>query len=64
MELYDQAVSKYGERYKPIFAILPEQVIQKFIEIDYLQGIRQLNSTFAEMIMLIDGKKDHDNSAI
>lgn len=48
--LYKKALLKYGERFKAIFAIMPDEVIEEYLLLDYLTGIKKLKHDFKFML--------------
>lgn len=48
--LYKRAIIKYGEKYKPIFSMLPDEIIEQYLYYDYLAGIKKLNHDFKSIL--------------
>jgi hypothetical protein len=49
-ELYEKAISKFGKRFKAVFAIMPDEIIEKYLTYDYFNGIKKLNQEFKFML--------------
>jgi hypothetical protein len=48
---YQKALKKYGDQYKSIFAIMPDEVLEKFLHIEYLKGLRELHGKYSDYII-------------
>jgi len=50
MDLYMKAISKYGEEFRAIFSILPDEIIQEYLRFSKIQGLKKLRKNFSQYI--------------
>ena len=56
--IYEKVIFKYGETFISIFAIMPDEILEHYLEISYDKGIKELNEKFC---YFKDQKKEISN---
>ena len=50
IDLFNNAVAKFGKEFEPIFAIMPEEKIQEYLKLDFYSGRSKLERNFKDFI--------------